>query len=324
MAIAILLAQGLFFQRTGRVENSPPGSHTLRKHTVKTDSQVTIPAQKHFTIVNFSFLDLTVSPTLHARDGEGEPFEYREVNEFRTSGGRYSTDVRTNHYGERYSYATTSHELLFKSPSAEYRFNATKFGNQVTYSTHSPHAAVDTYYWIFDDFIASIGLAINTPGTPADRNKTDIGCELQINDQVIPYSPNDPLHPAPSKKVSQVVIADTDKFSFLSNVNLYFSGCDVYQDYPSGKIHKVERHGEGNPRVASEFYLTPDKNYPAGVTNLTIKDGFSESTAVVEFDHDVSNKQVTITIKSSTSRLCDIRDIWHYEENYPNAICIAL
>ncbi|BBP58706.1 hypothetical protein [Pseudomonas sp. St316] len=290
---------------------------------MKKKAQVTIPAQRHFSIGNWSFLDLTVSPTLYARNGDGEPYEYYEVAEFSSAGGRYSTGVRTNDHGQRYSYVTASHELLFKSSSTEYRFNAYKFGNQVTYSTPSPGAAVLAHSWIFEDFIASIELEIKKPATPADR-KAHTGCEFQVDDQPIQYSPSDPVHPAPEKKVSQVVIADTDKFSFLSNVNIYFSGCDVYQDFPPGQIHKVDRHGEGNPRVATEYYLTQDKSYPAGVTTLTIKDGFSEAKTVVEFDHDTSNKRVTMTIKSFTSTLCDIRDFSYLEKTFPNTICIAL
>jgi hypothetical protein len=289
-------------------------------------AQVTIPAQRHFSIGNWSFLELTVSPTLYARDRDNEPFAYREINKLSSSGGRYSTDVRTNDHGQRYSYATASHELLFKSASAEYRFNANKFGNQVTYSTSSPGASVEAFYWIFDDFLRVIELTMRKLDDPVDHkiDESNREYEVQLNGQIIQCSTGDPVHPAPKKKVSQIVIADTDRFSFLSNVNLYFSGCDVYQEYPPEKIKKVDRHGEGNPSAATDYYLTPDKGYPPGITILTIKDGFSEATAVVEFEHDTFNKQVTVTIKSFTSRLCDIRDFSYLEQYFPNAICIAL
>ncbi|AHL36857.1 hypothetical protein CD58_11160 [Pseudomonas brassicacearum] len=293
---------------------------------MKKNTEVTVPAQKHFSVGNWSFLKLSVSPTLYLREGANEPFEYVKETEFSFGGGKFSTNVHTNEYGQLYSYATASHELVFKNASTEYRFNAIKFGNQVTYSTRSPRAAVETYPWIFDDFIGSIGLVVNTPDTPAN-DKVDrryIGCDFQINDQVVQYSPDTPVHPAPQTKVSKVVFPDTGKFSLLANVNVYFSGCDVYREVSPGQIYKVERHGEGNPRVDTDFYLTPDKSYPAGITTLVIKDGFSDATAVIEFDHNTVEKQVTMTIKSFTSTLCDIRDFVYLEIHFPNAICIAL
>lgn len=293
---------------------------------MKNNAQIILPAQRHFSIGNWSFLELTVSPTLYKRDHDNEPFAYYEVSKISSTGGRYSTDVRTNDYGQRYSYATASHELLFKSASAEYRFNATKFGNQVTYSTNSPGASVEAFYFIFDDFLRMIELTMREPGEPVEgkRHEADRECEAQINGQTIQCSSADPVHPTPPKKVSQIVFADTDKFSFLSNVNLYFSGCDVYLEESPGKVKRVDRHGEGNPSAATNYYLTPDKGYPPGITSLTIKDGFSETTAIVEFDHDTFNKQVTMTIKSFTSRLCDIRAFTYNEHHFPNAICIAL
>lgn len=293
---------------------------------MKNNKQVTMSAQRPFAIGNWSFQHLKVSPTLYAREGNNEPFEYIEVNELSYAGGRFSTGVRTNDYGQRYSYVTASHELLFKSSSAEYRFNMIKFGNQITYSTSSLDASVDVFPWVFEDFLMIIELTMRKPGAAADSktDEADRRFEVQINDKIIQYSPSDPVHPAPKEKASQVIIATTDKFSILSNVNLYFSGCDVYQEFPPGEINKVDQHGKGNPGAGTDYYLTQDKGYPPGVTTLTIKDGFSEATAVVEFNHDTSKKQVTMTIKSFTSKLCDIRHFSLEDNDYPNAICIAL
>ncbi|WP_248768689.1 hypothetical protein [Pseudomonas sp. MWU12-2345] len=292
---------------------------------MKKETQVTASTQMFFSIDNIDFQHLTLSPVLYSMAGSNEPFEYLEAHDISSSGFRFYTNVRTNDYGQRYGHTTASHELKFKSSSAEYNFNAFKFGNQVIYSTASPDAAVIASYWIFEDIQSSVGLEVRKAETNAGhkKNQTDTWCQVQINDQVIQYSSADTLHPAPKKKVPQVIISDTDKFSFLSNVNIYFSGCDVYRALPSGQVIMVDRHGNGSPALASEYYLTPDKSYPSGLTTLTINDGFSDATAVIEFDHDVSKKQVTMTIKSFTSRLCDIRDVSFIIEA-PNAICFAL
>lgn len=290
---------------------------------MKKVTQVTVPAQMYFSVRNHGFQHLTVSPTLYRRSGVKEPFEYYVENNFNYSGGVFSTGVRTNVHGQRYNYFTASQELRFESPPAAYSFNAQKFENQVTYSTNSPSAAIVAMYLSFDDFLAGIDLEM---GIPADRKTDEAGtwCEVQINDQVIKHFSADPVSPAPKQKASQVIIADTDKFSFLSNVNIYFSGCDVYRELPSGQVIKIDRQGEGTATLATGYYLTPDKGYPPGVRILTIKDGFSEAMAIIDFDHDTASKQVTITIKSFTSRLCDIRDAPYGSAIFPNAICFTL
>lgn len=298
-------------------------AHTLRVHIVKKNAQITMTAQMPFSIANIDNQQLLGAPALYKREGQGEPFEYPKIDEFTDTYTLYcSTDVRHNDHGQRYNYITASQELLFKSAHAEYRFNLNKFGNQVTYSTNSPGASVTANPWIFDDFSMKIQLEMREPGTKADRktDKTNRRLEAQTDDQVLQYASNDPVHPAPQKKASQVVIKNTDKFSLLFNVNLYFSGCDVYQEFPPGEMHKVDKRAG----ASTDCYLTPEKGYPPGVTTLTIKDGFSEATAIVKFDHDASKKQVTMTIESFTSKLCDIRDFSLSNKPFPNAICIAL
>lgn len=294
---------------------------------MKKNSQVTMPAQRPFTITNMSALVLKVSPALNQREGDEEPYSYHTKDEFTSLiNGRCSTDTRYNDHEQNYHYVTNSRELRFESPHAKYGFTLYKFGNQVTYSTSSPDARVDAFPWIFDDFLAITELSMRKPSAATDRvtEETYVRGEVQVNDRVFQYSSSEPVQPSPQIKASQVVIAPADKFSLLSNVNIYFSGCVVYKEFPPGQIEKVDRHGWGNPTLGSDYYLSPDKSYPPGVSTLTIKDGFSEATAVVEFDHDTAKKQVTITIKSFTSKLCDIRDVDLNDTRFPNAICIAL
>lgn len=290
---------------------------------MKKNTQITMPAQMPFTVANISNQHLLGSPALYRKDGLDEPFEYPKIDEYIATYTLWcSTDLRQNDHGQECNYNTASQELLFKNPRAEYRFNLHKFGNQITYSTSSPGASVTANPWIFDDFSMKIQLEMREPGAKIDRtaDKVNRRLEPQTDGQVIQSSSNDPVHPAPQKKASQVVIKTTDKFSLLFNVNLYFSGCDVYQEFPPGEMNKV------NNRLgaSTDCYLTPDKGYPPGVTTLTIKDGFSEATAIVKFDHDTSRKQVTMTIESFTSKLCDIREFSLINKHFPNAICIVL
>lgn len=322
IAIAILV-QGWSFSANKYTLKTHDPDHTPRKHTVKKNAQITMPAQITFVITNWNNQHLLGSPDLYERGGFDEPFEHFKINEFTDTFTPFcSTDTRRNEHGQIHSYNTTSQELIFKSSHAEYRFNLHKFGNQVTYSTNSPGASVSSATWIFDDFPYNIYLDMLEPGKKSERKavNADRRSESQIKGQFTQYSPNDPVRPAPPKKASQTVIRTTDKFSFLFNINLYFSGCDVYQEYPPGEIRKVTR----SMAASTNYYLTADKSYPPGVTTLTIKDGFSEATAVVTFNHDTSKKQVTITIESYTSRLCDIRNFEHWGVAFPNAICFAL
>jgi hypothetical protein len=224
-------------------------------------------------------------------------------------------------------YITTSappQQLTFTSSDATYTYNLETFGNQVIYSTNSPGAIVRAPSIVFADFIGLIQFEMLIPVREADQKTKKAGwLGVQINDQVIKFPSDRPVLPAPKKKASQVVIKPTDKFSFLNNVTLYFSGCDVYQEYPPGEVHKFDKQVG---TMSTDLYLTPDKSYPPGVTTLTIKDGFSDATSVIEFNHDTSKKQVIITIKSftGTGKLCDIRDFPYLDKHFPNAICIAL
>jgi len=282
-------------------------------------------AQIPFTIGNLDFQQLRGSPILFRREGGDEPFEYPKIEEFPDRYAiRCSTDIRPNRHGQIYNYTPTTQQLTFTSPDATYTFNLNKFGNQVTYSTNSPGASVRAPSIVFEDFPGLIQLEMHIPGKKFDH-KTDKaeGLEVQINNQVVKHPLTSPVLPAPKKKASQVVINPTDRFSFLANVTLYLSGCDVYQEHPPGEMHKFEKLVG---TMSTDLYLTPDKSYPPGLTTLAIEDGFSDSTAVLEFNHDTSKKQVTITIKSftGTGKLCDLRDFPYLDKYYPNAICIAL
>ncbi|MEH6349531.1 hypothetical protein [Pseudomonas sp. 3JA] len=288
-------------------------------------AQAIMNAQIPFTIGNLDFQQLRGSPTLFRREGADEPFEYPKIEEFPDRYAiRCSTDIRPNRFGQIYNYTPTTQQLTFTSPDATYTFNLNKFGNQVIYSTNSPGASVRAPSIVFEDFPGLIQLEMHIPGKKFDQ-QTDKAewPEVQINDQVIKHSSTSPALTAPKEKVLQVVINPTDRFSSLGNVTLYLSGCDVYQEYPPGEMHKIDKLVG---TMSTDLYLTPDKSYPPGVTNLTIEDGFSDATAVIEFDHDTSKKQVTITIKSFTGagKLCDIRDFPYLDKYYPNAICIAL
>jgi len=292
---------------------------------VKKTAQVIMNAQIPFTIGNLDFQQLRGSPILFRREGGDEPFEYPKIEEFPDRYAiRCSTDIRPNRHGQIYNYTPTTQQLTFTSPDATYTFNLNKFGNQVTYSTNSPGASVRAPSIVFEDFPGLIQLEMHIPGKKFDH-KTDKaeGLEVQINNQVVKHPLTSPVLPAPKKKASQVVINPTDRFSFLANVTLYLSGCDVYQEHPPGEMHKFEKLVG---TMSTDLYLTPDKSYPPGLTTLAIEDGFSDSTAVLEFNHDTSKKQVTITIKSftGTGKLCDLRDFPYLDKYYPNAICIAL
>ncbi|TWC10865.1 MULTISPECIES: hypothetical protein [unclassified Pseudomonas] len=292
---------------------------------MKKTAQVIMNAQIPFSIGNLDRQQLRGTPTLFRREGLDEPFEYPKIEEFPDHYAiRCSTDIRPNRHGQIYNYTPATQQLNFTSPDTTYTFNLNKFGNQVIYSTNSPGASVRAPSIVFEDFPGLIQLEMRIPGKEIDQKPDEDGwLEVQINDQVVKHPSTSPVLPAPKKTALPVVINPTDKFSFLGNVTLYLSGCDVYQEYPPGEMGKIDKFVG---TMSTDLYLTPDKSYPPGVTTLTIEDGFSDATAVIEFNHDTSKKQVTMTIKSfrGTGKLCDIRDFPYLDKYYPNAICIAL
>jgi hypothetical protein len=74
------------------------------------------------------------------------------------------------------------------------------------------------------------------------------------------------------------------------------------------------------------FCLTGDESnfYPDGVSRVEIRDGLSQGKATIEFDHNTTDKTVTITITAHSSESCNIRDLTEFQQPFPNTICFAL
>ncbi len=127
---------------------------------------------------------------------------------------------------------------------------------------------------------------------------------------------------------SSIVIPDTEKFSFLTNANMYFSGT-LYEvmDGVLVRVHDRIIDDAGSwGGWGGDCALTDDENnlYPDGISMLMIDDGFSEGKATIEFNHNPLDKTVTITVLSHTSKVCDLRDLTEVGEPFPYTICFAL
>lgn len=156
--------------------------------------------------------------------------------------------------------------------------------------------------------------------------RKDYKPEKNNNNQYEIKESSHPLASTPSTSTSSSkTIPDTEGFSLLQNVHIYFTG-DIYQEL-GGKLTKIDSSLLNSYLSFGGVYaLTDDPNklYPDGVTTLLLKDGLLEGEAEITFDHHPTNKTVTITVTRHTSKIADIRDMREIGYYYPHTICFAV
>lgn len=291
--------------------------------TKQSNREAVAAAQTNFSIVNYGFEPLTFRSPMFLRYGVREPYEWLSKQDFGSAtGGIWQNWVRKNEHGQDYGYATGA-LVRIRDPGSEYVFSIHQSGRLVTYTTGSENASVYTGTWLFDDFTAYVYLSVGDTSVPQpDGVREPLQGTVLCKGKMLSVPIEAGVPTTPTQKLSKVTFADTEAFSFMSNVNVYFSGADVYASTALGVV-PCPRHGSGNPTLGNYYYLTPEAGYPPGMTTLTVKDGFSDTTAIVQFDHDMTRMEVTMTIISYESRVCDIRDI-SFNGHFPYCICIAL
>ncbi|AUM72559.1 hypothetical protein [Pseudomonas fluorescens] len=295
------------------------------------NNNVMASAQRMISIDNFSSGSLLVlSPPLFRKivPPTGNPtFELEHYIGANSSGGRFFLDVLENAYGEQDGYQSRTQLLSFKteSGSVDYRFELIKKGDQITYSSPENGSVYESKI-LYEDIGGAVYLK-------AGLFETDIAKVEPVAEQdhtyVLPEGRGsmEGLSISKTSRSKKKTIPDDQMFSFLNNVDVNLMG-DVYQ-LVGGELHKVERRGlgQGMGVFGGFFALTGDKDnlYPAGISEITVEDNFSEAQAVIEFERFVEKKLVTITIKSHTSKVCDIRDLseagWGL---FPHTVCFAL
>lgn len=294
---------------------------------MKRYADVTTSAQVSFLIDNwYSGKDLFLAPPLYAksvRPGEDPTFNLVEYIGKNSIGGRYSTSRKMNNYGKWRGYNRLSQQLLMASDSKEYLFELIKDGNQITYrSLESGGVAASLV--LYDDVVGGVVLSAEAP--TQDANKINAAVELENNVFIVPEDGWCSTGGTIATISKSKTIPDTEMFSLLTNVSLNVAG--PFYQLISGELVKVESRDSDNFGTWGGYYaLTGDKDklYPDGVSELVITDGFSEGKAIIEFKHNAEDKTVTITVRSHTSKVCDIRDLGEVGYGgFPNTIRFGL
>ncbi|WP_426219517.1 hypothetical protein [Pseudomonas sp. DWRC2-2] len=283
-------------------------------------------AQIPFSINNYAtFEKLTTTPPIYYRTRKDLKLHITDTWDGGQSGGSLSTGTRLNEYGLKVGYMNITQPLSLSGTTVDCLFSLEKNGNQVLYSSLNEHGHVEQYTPIYPDISSGVFLTITEKDKIAPKRK-DYKPEENNNNQYEVKENSHSLAGTPCTSASNSkTIPDTEAFSLLQNVHIYFTG-DIYQKI--GEEFKKIDSSLLNSYLSfgGIFALTDDPNklYPDGVTTLLIKDGLSEGEAELTFDHHSTNKNVTITVTHHTSKTADIRDMREVGYPYPNTICFAM
>ncbi|MPQ70361.1 MULTISPECIES: hypothetical protein [unclassified Pseudomonas] len=281
-----------------------------------------------FSIINYERGEvLSLSPSLYQRLLPAENYLVIDSWGAGVAGGRLSASTRVNEHGRRVSYNSAPFTLSIKGASTQCVFNISQHGGQVFYTSTTPHGTVYPRAVLYNDVIGGVALMVKEPAEIARKKNVKNPTKSHGRS----YLSEDGCKTKGVASVtasSSIVIPDTEKFSFLTNANMYFSGT-LYEvmDGVLVRVHDRIIDDAGSwGGWGGDCALTDDENnlYPDGISMLMIDDGFSEGKATIEFNHNPLDKTVTITVLSHTSKVCDLRDLTEVGEPFPYTICFAL
>lgn len=309
---------------------TPQNLDKKKENNMNTPSAILVSAQTFFALDNYwSGENFSLSPPIYQKFLKPENLEdpeFRPAGILTSSsgGGVYSTATRMNEHNLKVPYILAPFTLTLTGPSTTCVFKIDKHDNEVSYTSLTSTGVVSHRYVLYDDVIA--GVALQVGEEPTNNKNTHPPIEINDSYYLSDVSPTTD-HPVPARRADSKVIPDTELFSFLTNVNMYFSGPIHQMNVVSGELTPISKQllGIGYGIFGGRFALTNKGNnlYPDGVSILEINDGFSEGTATIEFNHDTNAKTVKITILSHSSKICDIRDLTEVGWNYPHTICFA-
>jgi len=290
---------------------------------MKKQLEAFVSPQTCFSIENWWLEEeLSLSPAVYARVGD---FEYSITDSWpaRGGGGNLSSSTRVNEYGLTVSYNVAPFSLTMKGKAVQCVFNISTHGGQVFYTSTTPHGTVLPIVIRYNDILGGVMLRVKAPSSASHaeskKQPTKIHDVYYVSDESYEVRGVTPINAVTSK-----IIPDTEAFSFLTNVNMYFPR-PIYQWTLSGVVQIDKSLLDAYGVWGGSYSLTGDREnpYPDGISLLTIKDGVS-GEATLEFNHDTLNKTVTITVLSHTSKVCDIRDLAEVGAPvFPNTICFA-
>ncbi|MGV6393958.1 hypothetical protein ACTUVN_003185 [Pseudomonas caspiana] len=301
---------------------------------MRNQAEKPVSVQSPFAIDNlfnnerFTF-NITIFGRIYPSDGSESYFEPINGWNAYSSGRVLSTTTRRNNHGREMGYTNVPTMFAMTGTTNHCMFYINGDEKTATYSSMTPFGVVNYSHILYEDIIGGIVLQV-VPGTArnhATGKERSKNSGITIIDDVHSIQDMD-FETTPSiaaKRSNSVVIPDTERFSFLCNVSMYFSAT-IFQWTINGwrSIDTITQDKFG--KFGGYFSLTGDEGmlYPEGISIIEIEDGFSQGAATVEFDHDVSDKTVKITVLSHTSKICDIRDLNEVGYNFPYTLCFAL
>ncbi|WKV85482.1 hypothetical protein LJJ44_05560 [Pseudomonas sp. B24_DOA] len=267
-------------------------------------NQVTASNKLPFALLSMETLAL--EPELWTRTSMTDP-TWKKVSSWQggSMGTPTTTELKTNNYNMESPYISDSTSLMLTGADTNI-VEIKKDAGAVTYSSTSPKILIEeNWSW---DIMANVSLRFDgqkNQGEPrkngehgviyltgageASRSKSAFGTDFF-------EMPNDRY------------------FTFTTNTNMYFSiegsSTAAIHMMQNDKLVKVEnRILEGFASHGGRYALSDNQNnlYPSGITTLIINDGFSESTAKIQFNHNTENKTVKISITKHTAKLCELR-----------------
>jgi len=254
---------------------------------------------------------LLLSKSLYTRTDLTNP-EWRLVETWQIEPFLFptTTDIRPNHYGLIVAYIPDSITLKMSDPETGAIFEIKKFGDQVTYTSMNSQGSVTTNFaW---DILASVDLIVGEQSRSSHNNKNQFHEENGIQHLIAVGEEQGSIF---SNGKESVIVPNTTYFSFTTNTSLYFSAgenqASSIHQVINEKLVKVEsRILQGYASSGGSYALTDnkDKLYPDGISILNIDDGFSESVAKIEFNHNTTDGTVKISVLSKTVRVCELRE----------------
>lgn len=271
------------------------------------NNQATASHKLPFALLSMETLSL--KPNLWTRTSITDP-TWKDVSTWQ--GGSMdtptTTELKSNKDNLKTPYISDSTNLILKGTNTNITLDINKHDNKVTYTSSNPEILIEENWgW---DIMAYVSLSV---AGQKDRNKpTKSEGEHGI---IYLTGAGEACKSASALGTASFEMPDNRYFTFTTNTNMYFSiegnpTAAIYMMQNDNLVKVENRILTGFASHGGRYAFTDNQNdlYPSGITTLIINDGFSESTAKIQFNHNTENKTVKISITAHTAEVCELRE----------------
>lgn len=262
--------------------------------------------------ISFALLSMetfSLDPTLFTRTSITDP-TWKEVKIWQggSMGMPTTTELKSNNYNLQSPYIPKPTSLTLEGANTNVTIDIKKDANKVTYTSTSPQILIEENWgWDIMGYVS-----IRVSGQKNHHKSAKIDGEHGISYLVgAGEASKSTLAPG----TASFEMPNNRYFTFTTNTNMYFSiegnpTATIYMMQNDKLVKAENRILTGFASHGGRYALTNNQNnlYPSGITTLIINDGFSESTAKIQFDHDTANKTVKISITAHTAEVCELRE----------------